>query len=474
MKLKIDDLFLSPMEIDLPRGKSRFSPTRCHLPLCFSWLPRILLAVVFALASSDGQAAPDLTLKPKRPDAIYRPGESIIWRAECPPPSSGGVASASYVLKEGGGTILSRGVVHFEAGVGEIATSLDHPGTILAEITATNAAGEVTNALAGAAVAPEKIARSSPCPADFDAFWQAKLDELAKVPAQPVLTPEPSERAGVEYWKITMDNIRGTHIEGQLARPAAGGKLPGLLIVQWAGNYPLQKSWVTGRAAEGWLVLEISAHDLPIDQPQSYYDALAAGVLTNYPAIGKDDREKSYFLRMFLGDYRAVEYLSQRSDWDGRRLAVSGTSQGGLQCLVAAGLNPKITAVMALVPAGCDNTGDLLGRRPGWPDWMAHLNGHDPEIVRNTSRYFDGVNFAARVKCPVLAGLGLVDITSPPSGVFAALNQLSGPKEVIVLPDANHHGDNHTHASFEKRATAWRNALLHGQPVPPPNAPAGS
>jgi cephalosporin-C deacetylase len=454
--------------------KSRLRPTRHPLHFCFSWPSGILLAVVFVLASSVGRAEFGLVLKPEKPDAIYRPGESITWRAECPLVSSGGVASASYVLKEGGGTVLSRGVVHFEAGVGEIATSLDHPGTILAEITATNAVGEITNALAGAAVAPEKIPRSSPCPADFDAFWQAKLDELAKVPTQPVLTPEPSERAGVEYWKITMDNIRGTHIEGQLARPAAGEKLPGMLIVQWAGNYPLQKSWVTGRAAEGWLVLEISAHDLPIDRPQSYYDALASGVLANYPAIGKDDREKSYFLRMFLGDYRAVEYLSQRSDWNGRTLAVSGNSQGGLQCLVAAGLNPKVTAIMPLVPAGCDNTGGLLGRRPGWPDWMAHLNGQDPEIVRNTSRYFDAVNFATRIKCPALVGLGLVDITSPPSGVFAAINQMSGPKEVIVMPDANHHGDNHTHTPFETRAAAWRNALLHGQPVPPPNAPAGS
>jgi cephalosporin-C deacetylase len=101
------------------------------------------------------------------------------------------------------------------------------------------------------------------------------------------------------------------------------------------------------------------------------------------------------------------------------------------------------------------------------------LKGHDPKVVRNTSEYFDAVNFAAHIKCPVLTGLGLVDITSPPSGVFAALNQVSGPKEVVVMPDANHHGDHNTHAPFEKRATAWRNALLQGLPVPS-TAPPGS
>ena len=36
---------------------------------------------------------------------------------------------------------------------------------------------------------------------------------------------------------------------------------------------------------------------------------------------------------------RAVEYLSERPDWDGRTIVVTGGSQGGLQALVAAGLD---------------------------------------------------------------------------------------------------------------------------------------
>ena len=41
----------------------------------------------------------------------------------------------------------------------------------------------------GAAVAPTKIGLSTPRPADFDAFWDAKLAAQAKVPINPVLTP---------------------------------------------------------------------------------------------------------------------------------------------------------------------------------------------------------------------------------------------------------------------------------------------
>ena len=92
-------------------------------------------------------------------------------------------------------------------------------------------------------------------PEDFAAFWKSKLDELAKVPPNPKLQQADGGKAGVEYAKITLDNIRGAHINGQLARPEHGEKFPALLIVQWAGVYPLQKGWVTDRAADGWLAL---------------------------------------------------------------------------------------------------------------------------------------------------------------------------------------------------------------------------
>jgi cephalosporin-C deacetylase-like acetyl esterase len=122
--------------------------------------------------------------------------------------------------------------------------------------------------------------------------------------------------------------------------------------------------------------------------------------------------------------------------------------------------------ITALIPAGCDNTGDLVGRKPGWPWWQASANSTNEAQVRQTSRYFDAVNFAARVKCPALVGLGLIDTTSPPSGVFAAINQLQGTKEVVVLPNAEHMEHNHSQAPYYIRQNVWLKALLNGQPIP--------
>jgi cephalosporin-C deacetylase-like acetyl esterase len=239
-------------------------------------------------------------------------------------------------------------------------------------------------------------------------FWRTKIRELAAVPVRPVLQRAESGMESVNYWKITLDNIRGTKVQGQLARPTAGAKLPALLIVQWAGVYPLDKYWATSRAREGWLTLNINAHDLPIDAPAEYYKQQADTALKDYPAIGNEDRDTSYFLRMYLSCYRATEYLASRHDWDGKTLVVMGTSQGGLQAIMTASLHPRVTALLANVPAGCDQTGPLVGRQPGWPMWYYQTKGKDAAKVIQTSKYYDVVNFASRVKCPALIAVGLI------------------------------------------------------------------
>lgn len=85
----------------------------------------------------------------------------------------------------------------------------------------------------------------------------------------------------------------------------------------------MQKGWVGDRAAEGWLALNINAHDLPIDESPQFYTAQNAGPLKDYPAIGNDDRETSYFpnkvnflivlLPLLIGGRLALARLTVRS-----------------------------------------------------------------------------------------------------------------------------------------------------------------
>jgi cephalosporin-C deacetylase-like acetyl esterase len=55
-----------------------------------------------------------------------------------------------------------------------------------------------------------------------------------------------------------------------------------------------------------------------------------------------------------------------------------------------------------------------------------------------TALYFDTVNFASRIKAPVMAGMGFIDTISPPAGVWTALNQIPGPKEPLPMIESEH------------------------------------
>lgn len=411
------------------------------------------------------QTVQTMSVAPDNAAGVYRVGDTVHWKIEWKGDSD--PPAAHYTLKSGGLKEAAKGDLTFTNKAASLDTKFDAPGTVLLEVR-WDPNNRTNRATAGAVAAPEKITPAAPPPDDFDAFWEGKIKELKQVPFNPVLETADAGKQGVSYSKITLDNIRGTHISGQLARPEKGDKFPGLLIVQWAGVYPLQKGWVTDRAAEGWLALNIEAHDIPFDKPAAFYQEQSAGPLKNYPAIGNDDRETSYFLRMYLSCYQALEYLKSRPDWDGKTLVVMGTSQGGQQTMMLAGLHPDdLTAAMALVPAGGDMLAPEAGRAPGWPQWYYQVGDKDPKKVREASRYYDTANFAHRVKCPMLIGLGLRDETCPPSSVLAAAHEIKAKKELVILPKSGHQNENGSQDPFSRRCyVGWLAALRQGKPAP--------
>lgn len=434
---------------------TNFSPLQRRI---LPWVPRALYLLLCA-----GLSAQEVRIRPANEQGIYQPGETIRWNLQVKGLED---AQASYVLKKGGLTEVSQGVAKLSNGEGQIEGHLEDPGWLLLEVTVRSGTNKAVKALGGALVSPDKIQPSVPRPADFDSFWAEKLKELSEVPMNPEIKPAESGKAGVDYFKVRMQNIRGSHILGQFARPQKSGKLPAMLIVQWAGVYGLQRSWVTDRAAEGWLVLNINAHDLPIDEAEQFYNDQSKGPLKDYPSIGNDDRETSYFLRMYLSCYRGAQYLADRPEWDGHTLVVTGGSQGGLQSFVTAALHPKISAVLACVPAGCDLNGPEAGRLPGWPMWYWNTKEKDEARVRGAARYFDVVNFASRITCPVLVGVGLIDTVCPSPGVFSACNQVKSPKEIVVLPEGEHGEKNDSHQAYYARFNAWKDAIVKGDPAP--------
>ena len=207
--------------------------------------------------------------------------------------------------------------------------------------------------------------------------------------------------------------------------------------------------------------MNIEPHDVMPDQPKEYYDALPAE-LKDYNTIETRNRDKNYFLYMYLADIRAVDYLASRPDWDGKTLVVMGTSMGGQQSLCAAGLHPKVTAMLINVPAGADANGNAHGRKIGYPFWDVN----DPQVLK-TAQYFDTVNCAARIKVPSLVSMGFIDTVTPPVGIWAAFNQIQGAEGSRAHDRlaAQSPGDAGTVAAVDAaNRAAWLSALVAGRP----------
>lgn len=405
----------------------------------------LLLVVSSVILAQRAPIIQQLALNPYHSNGIYEIGETVGWTVVPGPVTP--TYAYKWTVRRNNAVVLKEGKLDLSSGPYKIEITGDQPEMIYlaiepyaklpAETDTPSAEAKPAyiggntgrnNGLyaAGAAVAPTKLGLSTPRPEDFDGFWQSKLAAQAEIPIHSVLTPVATDVPDVEMSVFVLDAL-GSQAHGYLAKPAREGKFPALIQLQYAGVYALNARGNAQRAAEGWLVINVDSHDkLPSDP--------SGGVARNYQSIGNTDREKSYFLNMYLRDSRALDYLLTRPDWDGKTIVVQGGSMGGQQSLVLAGLRPeKITAVLACVPAGADTNADLHGRKAGYPNWPSD----NPDVMK-TALYFDTVNFASRIKAPVLAGLGFIDTISPPAGIWTMLNQIPGAKEALPMVESEH------------------------------------
>ncbi len=413
-----------------------------------SWVG-LLLASLVGMAGA-WQQSQVLSVVPFKSTAIYNLGEKAGWTV------TGASGKVAYSVKKNNHTVIASGELD---GKGTIEVTLDEPAMLYMELTP--AGGKPT--AYGAAIAPTKLKPVVPRPADFDQFWDGKIAELKKVPMNPVTTPDESNRPEVAYSTVKMDHVNGTHVYGQVAKPVKAGKYPALLVLQWASPpYPLDKSWATGHAAGGWLVLNIQPHNVPVSGPPELFSGVPDEI-KNYGAIGQRDRDKNYFVEMYLRGYRAVDFLVQHHEWNGQTIVVTGGSMGGQQSFAVAGLHPRVTHMMANEPAGCDLNGPNYGRQNSYP-FYPH---NDPQAMA-TAGYIDAVNFAPRIKATSLVSMGFIDTITAPAGIWTAYNLIPGPKVAAPMIDAAHNNI----ATWEQqqpyytRQTKWMEALAKGEKVP--------
>ncbi len=297
----------------------------------------------------------------------------------------------------------------------------------------------------GFLVAPQEFVPGFAIPADLKSFWDGELARMRALRPEIRITPavgvKDELKDKIECYHIEINMPEGNPCRGYVAYPknAATRSLPIYLFVHSAGvNRPANlstASFVTSRALQGYLVIDINAHGYLDDQPQEYYDALNNGELKNYQSREFFGISDYYFHNMYLRDVRGLDYAVTLPVWDGKRILIHGESQGGGQALALAGIDDRITHCVAIVPAITDTGACLDGRKCGWP---ARSNAYyamsrlGPDVMA----YHDGAILVSLFEGKLYVESGNIDTTCDPAAVCAGYNNAKSvkSKEIHYYP----------------------------------------
>lgn len=291
---------------------------------------------------------------------------------------------------------------------------------------------------------PEKLQPYTTLPADFNSFWQEELEKLKKVPLKYTIKPVPeysTDKIDCYLVKLQVTG-RGQAVYGYLTRPKAKGSYPVVLCPPGAGvktiKEPMRRKYY---AEEGCIRFEMEIHGLNPEIDEATFKEISNAFNSRengYLSNGLESRDNYYMKRVYLGCVRAIDFLTSLPEWDGKNVAVQGGSQGGALAIVTAGLDKRVTACVANHPALSDMAGYAGGRTGGYPHFHNGKNIELDKQMIETLRYFDVVNFARQVTCPVRITWGFNDNTCPPTTSYVVYNVMTCPKEALITPINEH------------------------------------
>jgi len=392
-----------------------------------------LLAVIIFEAASLGQSN-GLILKQSVQSGIYGKNQKISVYAF---PAENNDSVHVSIMKNNSTVILNKSLPFAGDSVLVFEGSFNEPCSIIADVKIGSASAGI-----GLMVEPLSLRPGASMPKDFAKYWALEKKALADLKLEVKAVPVAQQSEGYICSDVELNCTGPTPARGYYAKPlnAAPHSLPAVLLVHAAG---VKGSWCRSEpssalnyARKGAICFDLNAHGMLNGQPDTYYSDLENGELKNYFMKGVDNRDELYFRGMYLRLLRTIDFLAGQPEWDGKRIIVIGESQGGGQALAAAGLDSRVTAAVAIVPAMCDYFGSFQGRRGGWP--QPFENNPQKEEMKKVLPYFDDALLLKGSKANIFCEVGLIDLTCPPASVYAALNQAKGKKTICPVPFRGH------------------------------------
>jgi cephalosporin-C deacetylase len=272
-------------------------------------------------------------------------------------------------------------------------------------------------------------------PDDFDAFWEGVLRQAASVPLDPELTPDPLRTSGdVEVFQVAYSSLDHLRIAAWYCRPAGGtARMPAILFLPgYQQDPPIPKEW----ARKGYCALSVA----PRGKLRSlrHFNPGYPNLLTHNIV----DRHTYGYRGFYVDAWRGVDFLLSRPEVDAARVGVTGNSQGGGLTITTAAMRREIRAAAAGAPYLCGYM-DAIALTHTYPyeeinDYL-RANPDRRSAVEETLAYFDGINFADRIACPIIVNIGLQDNVCPPETGYALFERIGAADKELHAYDGHGH-----------------------------------
>lgn len=278
---------------------------------------------------------------------------------------------------------------------------------------------------------------------DFDAFWSDTLAQAKNQPLHPqrerVAYPSPF----VTVYDIRYHGFDETPIHGWLILPTFLKRETYPCLIHYHGftnsrGFPANfMMWAT----MGIAVLSVDCREQG-GETGNCARYTQGGQFVNVTSKGLLDKKEYYYRAVYMDCLKAIDFAESCAEIDRKQIFLHGVSQGGGLGMAVAALDHRPVRSIVDVPSNSNIEKRVEGAFGSFASVTQYLKRYPErmEQVCRTLSYFDTMNLADRIQCPVYASVCLNDQTCPAKLYFATYNRIRSPKQITIYP-FHDHGD---------------------------------
>jgi cephalosporin-C deacetylase len=272
-------------------------------------------------------------------------------------------------------------------------------------------------------------------PDDFDAFWDDVQRQTEAIPLEPEMVPDAlRSSANIEVFEVFYTSLDHVRIAAWYCRPPHRTEpMPAILLLPgYQMEPPIPKEW----ALKGYATLSVAPRGKLRSNAQfnpGYPNLLTYNII---------DRHTYTYRGFYVDAWRGIDFLLSRPEVDSARIGVTGSSQGGGLTITTAAMRQEVRAAAAGAPYLCGYMDAIeLTRTYPYEEINDYLRQHPHrrQAVADTVAYFDGINFASKITCPIIVNIGLQDNVCPPETGYALFNEIQAVDKKLYLYDGHGH-----------------------------------